>query len=153
MDCYVAEVPGSVSLSAFVEVFYTTTLFKLERMVLRWLTARPSTDDEARQLASGARVLFAAWRVEDRTVNELLLADLTGRTRSWLMASPVNDDANGTRTRLYFGSAVVPKANATTGSRNLGFAFHVLLDFHRVYSRALLRAARSRLLAGSRAGA
>ena len=61
------------------------------------------------------------------------------------MVAPVGDGADS-RTHLYFGSAVVPKTNAKTGTREMGFAFHALLGFHRAYSRALLRAARSRLL-------
>ena len=48
-------------------------------------------------------------------------------------------------TRLYFGSAVVPERNAKTGQAKYGFAFHAMLGFHRLYSRALLRSAVSRL--------
>ena len=151
-DCYFAEVPESISQRAFVEAFYTTALFKLERAILRWFAGRPSTDAEARELAAGNRKLFAAWRVEERTADELLVADFTGRTRSWLMASPISDAANGMRTRLYFGSAVVPKPDAAPGRQKMGFAFHALLGFHAMYSRALLRAARSRLLARTGAG-
>jgi len=52
-DCYFSDVPDSVSQRAFVEAFYTTALFKLERAVLRWFAGRPSTDVEARELAAG----------------------------------------------------------------------------------------------------
>ena len=151
-DCYFSDVPDSISQRAFVEAFYTTALFKLERAVLRWFAGRPSTDVEARELAAGDRQSFAAWRVEDRTADELLVADFTGRTRSWLMASPISA-ANGMRTRLYFGSAVVPRPDVAPGKRTMGFAFHALLGFHAAYSRALLRAARSRLLAKPGPGA
>lgn len=36
-DCYVCEVKGLVTHAAFVEAFYTTRLFKLERFILCWL--------------------------------------------------------------------------------------------------------------------
>ena len=59
------------------------------------------------------------------------------------------------RTRLYFGSAVVPVANAGSGEDSIGFAFRALLGFHKLYSRVLLRSAAARLArqrpAGSRA--
>ncbi len=62
-DCYTTTLPGRVTLARFVEAFYTTPLFKLERFILR-VAGRPSTDDDARQLAQGARNAFAAWTVE-----------------------------------------------------------------------------------------
>jgi hypothetical protein len=149
-DCYVAEVAGSVSQAAFVEAFYTTALFKVERAILGWFAARPSTDIEARQLAEGSIGSFAAWRVESRNAEQLLLADFTGRTKSWLMVAPVDGTAMGTRTSLYFGSAVVPRVNVKTGERRMGLVFQALLGFHRLYSRLLLKAARSRVLASRR---
>jgi len=146
-DCYAVEVPGSVTQAAFVEAFYTTTLFKVERALLGWLAARPSTDGEARRLAQGSLGSFAAWRVEARSADQLLLADFTGRTKSWLMTASVAGADGDSRTRLHFGSAVVPRLHPGTGRRGMGFAFHALLGFHRLYSRLLLASARSRLLA------
>ena len=52
MDCYATEVVGSVSHADFVEAFYTTAVFKLERLILRVISRR-STDVEAGQLARG----------------------------------------------------------------------------------------------------
>lgn len=149
-DCYVADVAGSCSQAAFVEAFYTTALFKVERLVLAWLLARPSTDIQAKQLAEGRVDSFAAWRVEGRAADQLLLADFTGRTKSWLMVAPVPGAVPEASTRLYFGSAVVPRRHAKSGRRSMGVAFHALLGFHRLYSRLLLQAARSRILAGRR---
>lgn len=145
-DCFVTELPLVVSQAAYVEAFYTTWLFKLERAILRWAVARPSTDDEARALATGRRDSFAAWRVEARAPNELLMCDLYGRTRSWLKASPAVERGQAV-TRLYFGSAVVPRVDAATGQKRMGLMFRALLGFHTLYSHALLRAARGRLLA------
>ena len=143
-DCYVTDIAGRVTHAEYVEAFYTTSVFRIERLLLKWFASRPSTDDEAKQLAAGSIDRFAAWRVEDRAPNQLLLADVTGRTRSWLMVAPA--DAGGVaRTRLYFGSAVVPLKRAQPGPRSMGAGFHALLGFHRLYSRILLRAARQRL--------
>jgi hypothetical protein len=143
-DCYVTEVRHRVSHAEFVEAFYTTAVFKLERLILRLFVARPSTDTQARQLARGELSAFAAWSVEGRAPNQLLLCDLSGRTRSWLMvAAPEKADFTGTR--LYFGSAVVPARSLKTGRTSLGPVFSALLGFHRLYSRVLLRAAGRRL--------
>jgi hypothetical protein len=146
-DCYVCDVEGPVSHAAFVEAFYTTRLFRLERFILRWLVRRPATDADARRLAEGTADGFSAWRVEARSSNQLLLADFTGRTKSWLMVGPVPDASGQKHTRLYFGSAVVPlKSRSAHEKPSMGFAFHALLGFHRLYSRLLLSAARSRVM-------
>ena len=142
-DCYTTHTPGSVSNVAFVATFYTTWLFQLERLILRWAVSRPSTDAEARQLAMGERDSFAAWSVEARSENQLLLRDLYGRTRSWLMTEP---DEGGTR--LYFGSAVLPVSRSTATQPAMGLRVKALLGFHRIYSRLLLRTASRCLMAG-----
>jgi hypothetical protein len=144
-DCYTTELPRTVSHAEFVEAFYSTGVFKIERWILRWAVSRPSTDDEAAQLARGERNGFAAWSVEARAPDQLLMCDLAGRTRSWLMVQAL-DPARGGGTRLFFGSAVVPVRDAKTGRTRMGLVFNALLGFHKLYSRALLRAAASRLL-------
>jgi hypothetical protein len=143
-DCYVTEVARHVSHAEYVEAFYTTALFKVERLLLSWLVAKPSTNAQAGQLAAGSLDSFAAWRVEARSADQLLMSDFKGRTRSWLMVATAERNVTG-GTRLFFGSAVVPVANAESGTRTLGPAFRLLLGFHKAYSRALLRAAMSRL--------
>lgn len=141
VDCYVTELAASVSHQEYVEAFYTTAVFKLERLILRLLAARPSTDAEAAELARGESASFAAWSVEERSPGQLLLADFTGRTKSWLRIAPRPDGG----TQLYFGSAVVPLRDRKTGRVTLGPAFNVLLGFHKLYSQTLLFAARRRL--------
>ena len=143
-DCYATDIHGSVSHQQFVTAFYTTPLFKLERVILKWAVSKPSTDVDAQQLASGAVDAFAAWRVEKRSENQLLMCDLHGHTRSWLMVAPLKTD-RGPATRLYFGSAVVPVKSASTGTLAIGFGFRALLGLHKIYSKALLFAARSQL--------
>ncbi len=144
-DCYMAEVAGDVSQQAFIAAFYTSPLFKIERALLTVFAARPASDADAERLSRGEAGGFSAWRVEGQSPSELLLADVTGRTRSWLMAAPVVGPARAPRTRLYFGSAVVPRAGADGTTRGMGWVFHALLGFHRLYSRALLMAASKRV--------
>lgn len=137
-DCYGVTVGREVTHAQFVEAFYTTWVFKLERAILALAVAKPSTDAQARALARGESDAFAAWTVEARAPDQLLMCDYRGRTRSWLM----REVAEG-GTRLYFGSAVVPVADAH-GRKSLG-GFSVLLAFHKLYSRVLLQAAVKRL--------
>ena len=139
-DCYTADVAGTISHEQFVTAFYTTFVFKLERAILKWAVSKPSTDAQVRQLASGEIDQFSAWTVEKRGPHQLLMSDMNGRTKSWLMvASIVIDDKPATR--LYFGSAVVPVKNRKTGNAELGRIFRALLGFHKIYSVVLLRAA------------
>ena len=145
-DCYRTEIPGSVTHVQYVHAFYTTFLFKLERMILDWLVSKPSADHEVEQLAEGSTNLFAAWQVESRVENQLLLSDFRGRTRSWLMVAPV-DLGRDRGTYLYFGSAVTAVQNPATGRMTLGWGFRALLGFHKIYSRLLLYSARLRLKA------
>ena len=126
-DCFSTEISSDVSLSQYVEAFYTTWLFKLERIILRFAVSKPSTDSEAGQVSRGEIDRFAAWYVEDRAEDQLLMSDFRDHTRSWFMV---------TLGRLYFGSAVIPTDRKS---------YSLLLGFHRLYSRLLLAAARSRL--------
>ena len=139
-DCFVTSVSGAVSFERYVAAFYCTPLFKLERVILKFALSRPSTDAQAEQLAAGDVDRFAVWSVEQRSANQLLLCDLNGATRSCLMLD-AGDDGGRSGTRLYFGSAVVPRA----GRSAIGFGFRALLGFHKLYSRLLLNAARDRL--------
>jgi hypothetical protein len=140
-DCYACDVAGVVPQAAYVEAFYTTPLFRLERTLLARFAGRAASDADARRLALGKAPSFSAWRVEQRCGDQLLLADMTGRTRSWLMTAPGADGG----TRLYFGSAVLPTTDRASGRPTMGAVFQALLGFHRLYSRLLLSAARSRL--------
>jgi len=144
-DCYVAEVSGAIMQEAFVEAFYTSSLFKVERTLLGYLAAKPASDTDARQLAAGNATHFSAWRVEGQSPSELLLADFTGRTRSWLKAVQVVESAGTHRTRLYFGSAVIPRKTPAAQRPSMGWPFRLLLGFHRLYSRLLLAACTRRL--------
>ncbi|WP_395644795.1 hypothetical protein [Terricaulis sp.] len=138
-DCFAVDSAARVSFADYVEAFYTSVPFKLERVVLAALVAKPSSDGDAQRLARGETERFAAWSVEARAADQVLMCDYQKRTRSWLMAAPIE----GGGTRLYFGSAVVP---AGGGGGRLGFPFDALLGFHQLYSRVLLGAARERVM-------
>ena len=140
-DCYTTEVSSSLSFTEYIFSFYTTPLFKVERLILIFTVSKPSTDAQARQLADGRITKFAAWHVEDRSKNELLMCDFLGRTRSWFKIIPVSR----TRTQLFFGSAISSSQNPKSGKLSLGFGFRMLLGFHQIYSMLLLHSARLRI--------
>ena len=127
-DCYVTEICGSVSHAQYVMAFYTTLVFKLERLILKIAVSRPSTDAQAKQLAAGSIDVFSAWHVEARAENQLLLSDFHRRTRSWLMVVPMAG-VSGTRTRLYFGSAVFQWKMQGQAGLHLGSVFVPCSDF------------------------
>jgi len=143
-DCFAVTVPAHVSFPAYIEAFYTTSVFRAERLILRLIAGRPSTDLQVRELAIGARNSFAVWTVEKRAETELLLK--AGRTLSWLRLSAPSD-ANHPATTLMFGSAVTPITDPRTGKPKLGLIFDLSLGLHLGYSRILLAMARRRLLA------
>ncbi len=143
-DCFSVDIDGALVLSEFVFSFYTTPVFKLERAILKHLAAKPSSDYEAKQLSDGSIDAFAAWTVEERTEEQLLMCDYLGRTRSWFMVSP-KVTTGRPKTLLYFGSAVVPIENRKTGKLEIGSRFSLLLGFHKLYSKILLHSAKLRL--------
>jgi hypothetical protein len=143
-DCYSIDISRSVTHSQYIAAFYTTFLFKIERFILKCAVSKPSTDAEAVQLAEKQRDSFAAWGVEARGNDQLLLCDFRGRTRSWLMVEPM-PLAEAPRTRLYFGSAVVRNRKSNNERKSRPFGFGALLGLHRLYSAALLYSAKKRL--------
>jgi len=129
-DCYVAAVPLEVTHAEYVEAFYTSWLFKLERFILGRFVGKPSTDAEARELARGERGSFAAWSLDSRAGNQLVMLDYLAATCSWLMI-----ESRPAQTMLYFGTGILSRSPA----------FRLLMPFHKLYARALLAAARARL--------
>lgn len=136
-DCYAARVPRRVMLDEFVLAFYASRLFALERLILKWAVSKPSDDADIQALADGTAIEFAAWSVEKRTADELLLRDFQGRTRSWLKCAPPSPEGSGS-TELFFGSAVVFGADGARPVARSKALFNALLPFHKVYSRGLL---------------
>ena len=138
-DCFTAQLSQKISLPQYVEAFYTAPLFRAERVILRYTVKRPSTDQDATDVAQAKTTSFAAWDVEDRTENQLLMCDFAQKTRSWFMA---RDTEEGTQ--LFFGSAVTLDPN--TGK--LGALVEATTWLHVIYSRALLKGAVKRLSQG-----
>ncbi|MFT4562811.1 MAG: hypothetical protein ACI9BW_002558 [Gammaproteobacteria bacterium] len=143
-DSYCTSIAREVSLAEFINAFYTTHLFKLERTILKWGVSMPSTDLDARQLAVGVTDRFAAWTVEQRDTSELLMCDFRNRTRSWLKVEPGKGESE-IGTQLLFGSAVVQPRAPLSRTSPLGPVFYSLIGFHKIYSRLLLQGARDNL--------
>jgi len=139
-DAYTLRLPRQVGLAEFVEAFYTTRLFKVERALIA-LLGKPSSDAMARAVARGEGRRLAVWTVQAREGDELLMHEDSGATRSWFKAQA----GAGGGTTLWFGSAVVPRRRGPDGEARFSAVFHALLGFHRWYSRALLKAAARRL--------
>lgn len=138
-DCYSVEVAVSVDLPALIKAFYTTPLFRLERLVLNLTAKGKMCDADVVALSLAKSDRMSVWRVEARCDTEILLN--AGRTKSWLMTVP-----KGSGTQLYFGSVVVPEPpKKEGGAYRLGPVFDSLLSAHGVYSRLLLGSTARRL--------
>lgn len=129
-DCFVKEVLGTVTLADFLAAFYTTPLFRLEHLILRVALRKRCINSDPRDLTNGQSTAFAAWTIEDRDKDQILLCDLLGGTHSWFMVAATEHG-----TRLYFGSAVTPAT---------GIFVRLLMPFHKVYARALLASTKPR---------
>jgi len=138
-DCFRTSVDQVVSLAEFVFAFYTSPIFRIERVILGLLAGTPSTDTEARRLADGSGMSFAVWRVGQRTATQLLMCDRFERTRSWFGVVPLSDG----KTLLQFGSAVASRSVERSARRIPVSLFRVLLKFHVMYSQVLLHAAKA----------
>jgi hypothetical protein len=141
-DCFVTDIARQVTHAEYVEAFYTSWLFRLERLVLTCLVFKPSTDAEARALARGERDRFAAWSLEARAPDQLLMHDYQDKTRSWFKVESLPRERP--TTRLYFGTGIKPVTDGS-GTKRLSIFFRLLMGFHLLYARALLSTARSRL--------
>jgi hypothetical protein len=137
-DCYTTTVHSNVDLARFITAFYNSIGFRPERVLLGLVLGRHADNQSTANLAAGQTRQFSAWKVEKRLPNEILLADMSGATRSWLMVEEISPGL----TRLYFGSAVVGESG-DDGRRPL--LFRALTPFHKVYSRVLLATAVSEL--------
>ncbi len=148
VDCYYMDIGKEISLDKYIQAFYTTPLFKLERSLLSLATFKHGKDDDALQLSLGNIDHYSVWMVEGREPNQIMLRDFTGITRSWLMVEEVSGSNSDSEmsTRLYFGSVVVPKGVTESGQGSFGVLFHLFGKFHQLYSKALINAAYRRLL-------
>ncbi len=137
-DCFEVTYRGEADLSAFLNAFYTTWLFRLERAVLTVALRKWINDSEISALVAGQSERFAAWTVEARGDGQILLCDVSGATRSFFRVVP----EDGGATRLLFGSAVVGTESGPT------FLIRMTVPLHQLYSRGLLHLAQRRLARG-----
>jgi hypothetical protein len=137
-DCFAVTVDRITDLAAFVFAFYTSPVFRIERLILGLLAGAPSTDAEVRRLAEGSGTSFAVWRLGERTATQLLMCDRYERTRSWFRVVPLSHG----KTLLQFGSAVASRSGGQPATGTRVRLFRLLLKFHIVYSQVLLYAAK-----------
>jgi hypothetical protein len=134
-DCFSINLDRRAKLSEYIIAFYTSRLFKMERLILG-LIGKTSTDEDVLKLAHGESSTFAAWQVEDKNNEQILLCDYRGKTRSWLMVQELDNHS----CKLLFGSAVV--FNKKPSKRNIRtWNFSILSHLHVIYSKALLSSA------------
>ncbi len=142
-DCFSTDVARAVSLPQLVEAFYTSAMFRPERVSVGLLFSRPASDADARRLAASETDRFSAWQVEARDERQLLMREtISDKTRLWLMVEPL--DGAEPSTRLSFGTAVLPVGTRADGSPRMSVLF-ALVGFHKIYARALLAGAVRRL--------
>ena len=135
-DCYTTTIESSVDFNSYVSAFYSTKLFRMERFILKWVVNKPSSDQQLKNLVNDSSNEFAAWTVEARDEDQILMCDFQSRTRSWLKIEPLSDG-----TRLYFGSAVTSIRKDDRGNYKKDKIFSLLSIFHHWYSKALLKSA------------
>ena len=138
-DCFVATVEGHIDFQTLIDVFFDTWVFRIERLILAAAGMRPANYQALQQLASGKTDHFAAWKVVQRDTSQMLLAVPGSGIRTWLMVQPVNTDP--TSTRLYFGSAIVPKPGVDGEKAQKALLRRLMNRFHLFYSKLLLSAA------------
>lgn len=140
-DCYRAKAAQEISLEAYIEAFFSTPLFQIERAVLTTFGIKGASAQALRALATGRSDTWAAWQVEARDETQILMRAGSDAIRTWLMVVP--DGAGGTD--LLFGSAVFPTPAKSGRAPQLPRIARWLMGFHKLYSRMLLRAALRRL--------
>ena len=82
-NCFRNEIPKTVDLSDFIDAFYKTPLFRLERLVLSLATTGRMRDVDITALSKGQVDRISVWQVETRLDAQILLS--AGGTKSWLM--------------------------------------------------------------------
>ncbi|KIN64970.1 hypothetical protein Z946_3866 [Sulfitobacter noctilucicola] len=137
-DCFEVMHPMKVELPAFITAFYSTWLFRLERLVLSIAMRRRISDSELAALAEGRSDRFAAWQVTGRDDTQIMLQDTSGHTMSYLAVAA----KEGGVTRLLFGSVVHGSAEHRPAWVRL------LMPVHLLYAKSLLRCAERKLRRG-----
>lgn len=143
VDAWALAWPTPLGLERWVTAFLTSRAFRAERALLALLPGGGSTDEDAMALAAGRSDRFAVWRTVARSQSEVLLADASGRTRSWWMAQ--TGSGAGDASTLYFGSAILRQPSGRPGGRASLGAPGLTLPLHRMYSQVLMASAAAKL--------
>jgi len=141
-DAFKSSVEFPVALEEFIQAFFGSTAFQMERTLLKIMGKPYVSPADIKALAAGQQAQFAIWQVKERSDHEIMLKVGDGPIRSWLMVLP---EQNG-KTSLYFGSAVLPQGKTKNGTPQIGFLFRTLIGFHNFYSRLLLNSAIKKLI-------
>lgn len=136
VDCFTCTLAKDIRLTRYIDAFFSSAAFWAERQGLKLMNFHPGDRNQVAALARGDTTEFSAWRVEERTNTQLLLCDVKAQTRSWLMVDPAKEGS----TQLYFGSAII-KQPGSDASPKMPLGFRILMGFHAMYSRALLKSA------------
>ena len=142
-DCFCTDIECLVTLEDFITAFFSTPIFKLERLLLRIFVGAKTTEEDVAALASGEASSFATWETEKRNQTQISLAVHNSPIRTWLKVEPKPETST---TQLYFGSAVLPTLKDHSGRPKLGVFICALMGFHMLYSRILLWSAKRRLM-------
>ena len=141
-DAFKDNVKFPVSLEEFIQAFFGSNAFQMERTLLKIIGKPYVSPADIKALAASQQTQFAIWQVEAQSDHEIMLKVGNGPIRSWLMVLP---EQNG-KTSLYFGSAVLPQDKTKNGTPQIGFLFRALIGFHNFYSRLLLNSATKKLI-------
>ena len=139
-DRFYVDIPADVTLSDYILAFFSTPIFRMERLILNLVPSGRSNEQCVLDLASGTGDKMAGWKTEKRDENQLLLAVGDGPIRTWLMVQGTqSSETTPTKTtRLYFGSAVLPTSMTKDGHPKLAIVFKLFSGLHIFYSRLLL---------------
>ena len=139
-DCYYVDIQKDVALSDYILAFFSTPIFRMERLILNLVPSGRSNEQCVLDIASGTGDKMAGWKTEKRDENQLLLAVGDGPIRTWLMVQgKQSSETTPTKTtRLYFGSAVLPTSMTKDGRPKLAIVFKLFSGLHIFYSRLLL---------------
>ena len=149
-DCFCREIAGEVTLSQYIERFYSSMAFGPERVILS-LIGRGATAENIRALARGDSDRIAVWEVIERTPDQILLLSKDTNTASWLSVSSSDAAVGKTQTSSSSGCEAQPQAEPVGQQTRLLFGswvggidksgWRVMLQPHVWYSRLLLGAA------------
>ena len=76
-------------MSDFIEAFYKTPLFRLERVVLSLAPKGRMLDADVTALSKGLTDRISIWEVETRHDAQIFLS--AGGAKPWLMVQPIGD--------------------------------------------------------------